>query len=441
MFAMIYKLIAWLQLDQTRLLILAPKLFQAGTAALTDYATYSLGKRVVGNAIAPYILFITLCSWYNFFMAARTLSNAIETTFTVIALNYWPSPATKNSDSNWIKNYRISLLWASLACVMRPTNALIWLFAGLRLVIQSSSHRFTVLLNAAIIVSIILAADIALDTFIYAGEFNVENLVLTPINFFKINVLQSISLIYGVHPWHWYFSQGVPVILTTMLPLAIYGYRCTPSKASDARYLGHLVVWVLCVYSLLSHKEFRFIFPVVPLMLIFAAIGLSSIPKKWRKLTAICLFLTQVPMALYLSLWHQRGVTDVMLWIRENAHPSMSVGVLMPCHSTPWQSIVHQPKMNMWFLTCEPPLHDEKDYVDEADRFYADPISFLEKEIGQPDRLWPSHLVLFENLLEMEDTKIEQLLTNDGYHECARFFNSHFHDDWRRQGDVLVYCR
>ncbi|KAI9495468.1 Alg9-like mannosyltransferase family-domain-containing protein [Zychaea mexicana] len=465
MFALIYKLLAWMQLDQTNLLILVPKLFQACMAALTDYATYSLAKRVVGNNIAPYILFITLSSWYNFFMAARTLSNAVETTFTVVALNYWPLPSTitdeyKSNSSSWARNYRISLVWASLACVMRPTNALIWLFAGLWLVFKSPGrHRITVLVNAATIVTIILAADVALDTYIYAGGQSItipQAVVWTPINFLRINVLQSISLIYGVHPWHWYISQGVPVILTTLLPLAFYGYHhCSVDGGSgsekddnDIRFLGQLITWVLSVYSLLSHKEFRFIFPIVPLMLIFVAVGLSHVPLRWRKWIALALVATQIPMALYLCLWHQRGVTDVMLWIREQQYAapkntSMSVGVLMPCHSTPWQSIVHRPDVAMWFLTCEPPFNESDDgYVDEADRFYADPVLFLNQEIGQRERQWPTHLVFFENLLEMDDGKnAKQVLVDSGYYECARFFNSHFHDDWRRRGDVLVYCR
>ena len=27
-----------------------------------------------------------------------------------------------------------------------------------------------------------------------------------------------------------------------------------------------------------------------------------------------------------------------------------------------------------------------------------------------------------------------------GYSECKRLFNSHWHDDWRRKGDVVVWC-
>lgn len=274
----------------------------------------------------------------------------------------------------------------------------------------------------------VLAANIAIDTRIYTGVWDLSKMVLTPFNFIKVNVLQSISVIYGVHPWHWYFSQGVPVVLTTFLPFSVYGYQKSKVNASN-RLVGHLVLYVLGVYSLLSHKEFRFIFPIVPLLLIFAAKGLQSVPSRWKRVACLVLVGTQLPMAIYLSLWHQRGVMDAMLWVRE--HKPTSVGILMPCHSTPWQSVVHAPEVDMWFLTCEPPLYD--DALDEADQFYTDPAGFL-RDMERP---WPAALLMFDSLLP----SVQPLLDARGYHVCARFFNTHFHDDRRRRGDVLAFCR
>lgn len=88
---------------------------------MADVGTYTLGKRVLGDNIAPYIvsltsytfrrqmyqfntlqLYVTLVSWYNFFMAARTLSNTMEMVLTTIALNYWPLLDTGNN-ANWLK--------------------------------------------------------------------------------------------------------------------------------------------------------------------------------------------------------------------------------------------------------------------------------------------------------------------------------------------------
>jgi phosphatidylinositol glycan class B len=376
------------------------------------------------NTIFFFQLFTTLCSWFNFHMAARTLSNSMEMVFTMLALNFWPFAQQR---VGWLMRYRVALLLASIACIMRPTNGLIWLFLGLHLII---THRKRVLiaLNAAVIGALVLAANAWLDTRLYRSS----NWVFTPLTFFQINVVNSISLFYGVHTWHWYLTQGLPVIFTTMLPMIGYGlYSMSPATKERMRPLLMLVAWVVSIYSLLPHKEFRFLFPVVPVLLMVVAYGIQRLQTKWRKRVMWMLVLTQLPMALYLSLWHQRGVVDVMKWLRVQEG---SVGVLMPCHSTPWFSIIHQPR-SMWFLTCEPPLAADPAYQDEADRFYMDPIGFLKLEA--PERIQKSkYLVLFDSLVPHLDGYLEA----QGFKECQRFFNSHFHDDARRRGDVLVYC-
>lgn len=53
--------------------------------------------------------------------------------------------------------------------------------------------------------------------------------------------------------------------------------------------------------------------------------------------------------------------------------------------------------MKMRFLECPPDL-GEDDYVDEADRFYADPLHWLRTSFPYKASL-PTHLLLF-NVLE-----------------------------------------
>lgn len=373
-------------------------------------------------------------------MAARTLSNSMEMVFTIVALCFWPLPGVIDTTANnhWIKHYRISLFLASMACIMRPTNGLIWLFLGTHLIL-TSGKKLTVILNAAALCFLVVAINCLIDTRIYRHGWSGQ-IVFTPYLFFKVNVVNSVSLFYGVHTWHWYLTQGLPVIFTTFIPFIAYGlYRIYNFKYlfQRTRSLLYLVAWIIFVYSLLPHKEFRFIFPIVPILLIISAYGLQQMKSpKWRFRSVLFLIITQIPMAVYLSVWHQRGVMDVMLWIRSEARQNndMSVGVLMPCHSTPWYSVVHE-NIPMWFLTCEPPLITT-DELDEADRFYVNPLEFIKTH--QQDRQWPTtHLVLFDNLMP----KIGDYLETQGFKECQRFFNSHFHDDFRRRGDVLVLCK
>jgi len=54
---------------------------------------------------------------------------------------------------------------------------------------------------------------------------------------------------------------------------------------------------------------------------------------------------------------------------------------------------------------------------------------------------WPSHLVVFEELLGrsgQSGQSVAELLAERGYAEQERIWNSHFHDDSRRLGDILI---
>lgn len=51
-------------------------------------------------------------------------------------------------------------------------------------------------------------------------------------------------------------------------------------------------------------------------------------------------------------------------------------------------------------------------------------------------RAWPQNLVFFAALEE----ELKEVLRETRYKECWRGFNSHFHDDSRRVGDVVVWC-
>ena len=117
-------------------------------------------------------------------------------------------------------------------------------------------------------------------------------------------------------------------------------------------------------YSLLSHKEFRFILPIVPMAMMICGKGmdqmatasLSTNMKKHDdnnstkthhlsfkgKLLAVFLILTNILVSLFTGLIHQRGTLDVMRALEEKIKhvPNTSVLFLMPCHSTPYYRYV-----------------------------------------------------------------------------------------------------
>jgi phosphatidylinositol glycan class B len=74
------------------LLIAGPKTAQAVVSAVGDFYTWKLANRVYGDDSrgAWTALFVTVLSPWQFFCSTRTLSNCLETTLTIVALDLWP---------------------------------------------------------------------------------------------------------------------------------------------------------------------------------------------------------------------------------------------------------------------------------------------------------------------------------------------------------------
>lgn len=360
--------------------------------------------------------------------------------------------------------------------------------------------------------SFVLVLSTLLDRFYY------QTWTFPPLRFLYFNIHQSLAVFYGKNDWHYYVSQGYPLLLTTFLPFGLVGiYRALifppspsqshsqSSKAARIRYqLATTALVVPVVLSLVSHKEVRFIYPLLPILHVLAAqpftsfflpavspasaVRTSAVSRLKTTLLALILA-ANIGIGLYTTSVHQSGVLSVLDYLRHEyehhyltqppafshiaaADSIMTVGFLMPCHSTPWRSHLVHSGIEAWALGCEPPVNlnatERTKYVDEADRFYASPTLFMAQEMSRPPRVksslgfrlprqglghgsnnedegtngksgrkqWPEYLVFFQ---QAEET-MQLVLRGSGYRECWRGSNSHWHDDWRRKGDVMVWC-
>lgn len=331
--------------------------------------------------------------------------------------------------------------------------------------------------------------------------------IFPPFRFLHFNIAQSLAVFYGKNRWDYYLTEGIPLLLTTSLPFAVIGIyqqafqgfitgkdiSSDNATASAPSTIAWMVVFVTVCLSLISHKEVRFLYPALPALHLISATPLSNFtkfPSRLKKLLIVVLISVNLFIGVYLTQVHQRGVLDVLHYLRSQ-HEShfqvqtgqdagiMTVAFLMPCHSTPWRSHLIYPSIDAWALTCEPPLdmplRQREAYLDEADQFYADPFAWLRDHMEESDsfakgqtkhaarsdlrtgssgvttsqsgssddsgivkrRAWPKYLVFFEQL---EPTMKAVLRENGRYKECWRGFNTHWHDDWRRKGDVVVWC-
>ncbi|RYR08984.1 hypothetical protein Ahy_B05g076933 [Arachis hypogaea] len=234
--------------------------------------------------------------------------------------------------------------------------------------------------------------------------------------------MDSSTNYYGTHKWHWYFTQGFPVMIFSFLPFCIDGII----YSKQWRY-ACLLAWVLGLYGVLGHKEFRFVLRVLPIAVILSGYFLAmiedpSLPgykaKEYLKKRTNC------------SL-KMKGPEDVINHLaREASHGKVkNILFLTPCHATPYYSVLHR-DLPMQFLDCTP--SKERGVLNEPDHFLMDSVSFL-SEYAKICLL--SHIVLFDS----EEQKLKNLLNSYDYREERRFFNAHFKVGRELQASIVVY--
>ncbi|KAL8371465.1 hypothetical protein RB595_001318 [Gaeumannomyces hyphopodioides] len=447
---------------RANVLVAAPTALQAVFAALGDFYTWKLAYNVHGRSrpVAAAALWMTVVNPWQWYCSTRTFSNSIETTLTAMALAYWPWDLVGAADAvagakladrearppvpPSTRGLRKSLLLAAVAVMLRPTNVLIWLAIVTLMLTRFSLDGLSPLtpktllslaIEAVVCGSSVLVVSLLSDRF-YFGFWT-----FPPFKWLHFNISQALAVFYGRNDWHYYLSQGLPLLTTTFLPFALIGlYRSTGLTASSnaARTLSFAVFATIGVLSTITHKEVRFIYPLLPILHVIAAPHVCSYflsepvssapaspqvravarPVLRRKTLLGTLLVVNATVAGVLSLLHQPAVLSVLNFLRveyENLHPdgpalrlpshgssAPAVGTsgpgsnepfvlfLTPCHSTPWRSHLVYPGLQARALTCEPPLYtqpgtrERAEYMTEADRFYADPDSFLAGE------MWPS---------------------------------------------------
>ncbi|KAG6421217.1 hypothetical protein SASPL_117767 [Salvia splendens] len=449
--------------------IRSPRLLQSIFASFCDLYVYKFSRVLFGGSVAEWALFAQLSNWFLFYCMPHTFSNSLETVLTIVSLYYWPClRGTATALPSGSRKYALAI--AAIACAVRPTSAVTWIYVGcLELYTTRSKLKF-LLLEVVPIGGIVLGLTFLLDYQFYGSW------VIVPLNFLKFNFFSSGGDYYGTHAWHWYFTQGFTVMLFTYIPFTIAGI-----VESKERKLPGLVLWVLGIYSLLGHKEFRFVLPVLPVALMFSGYSLaklgraeiskgdsnSHIRRAPKLELAVCYgdgastsgTVASRPigaedneetrahdpsgMSMVLSLRMvlllpanlrslQRGTEDVMNYLAEEAMKNNVEGILFltPCHATPYYSTLHR-NLPMRFLDCTP--SDEKGILDESEQFLGDPAGFATKLAQTWNR--PSHIVVFD----AEEKPLKEFLVSHNFKEIRRFFHSHFKVDRELQASVVLY--
>ncbi|CAB3986779.1 dol-P-Man:Man(7) c(2)-PP-Dol alpha-1,6-mannosyltransferase-like isoform X2, partial [Paramuricea clavata] len=145
-----------------------------------------------------------------------------------------------------------------------------------------------VLLMGMIILFELYHARISLlNAFLHAACAGITSLALTVVidsyfwqrwcwpeaEVFWYNTVQNKSSDWGTSPFLWYFYSALPRAISLFTPFLI-GYGMKYDKRT--RVIFTMAIAFVLLFSFLPHKELRFVFYVIPLLNVVAAVGLNS---------------------------------------------------------------------------------------------------------------------------------------------------------------------
>ncbi|EFC41562.1 predicted protein [Naegleria gruberi] len=278
------------------------------------------------------------------------------------------------------------------------------------------------------------------------GQFTIVIL-----NFLKFNIVENLAHLYGTQPWHWYFTQGFPVMLLTHFPLYVWINFVNREYSRKYWKLNCVILLPVLVYSLQAHKEFRFIYPILPLC--FISIGdfihnKVHITDRGYRLLLVIMTIVQLGAVFYLGRIHQSAPIKVVNHLRSESQQffkqqlpvtgqekDMVVHLLMPCHHLPGHAFLFEGRQStrhikLFHLDCSPFDGDDS----QADRFYNNPLEFVQK-VSKTHK--EAHYVVMYDHHSVQSVA-EFLIQQHNFTLHQRFFHMHLTHDSRIGRQIII---
>ena len=155
--------------------------------------------------------------------------------------------------------------------------------------------------------------------------------------YFWENEMGGKSLLYGSEPWYWYIGE-LTDHLGPLIILALVGVRRSP-------FLGWIALIILGSHSFIAHKEIRFIYPALPIIIVLSSIGLCEIVEgigahlevRWISkgcvpVGVLVFMLTSVLLSFRFPYWS--AASGGMMMFNKLSQSSTACGVGL--YSVPW---------------------------------------------------------------------------------------------------------
>lgn len=210
-----------------------------------------------GAACANIFAVLTLVQFHPLFYSSRTLPNTFALNLVLLAY------------TSWFKgNQTAAIRWLTIcAAIFRFEVAVLLASVFFTEAIVNSGKTVSMIKTLIVTGILSIATTIMIDSYFW------DQWLWPELTVFYFNIIQNKSSEWGTQSWLWYLQKALPNALLLAYPFAFLGlFRSQVEKRFFVPTLSFLGL-----FSMLPHKELRFIFYIIPILNLTAASSIQSL--------------------------------------------------------------------------------------------------------------------------------------------------------------------
>lgn len=401
-YAVFYYIAKQIGVDSNLIVTNLPYVLQSIFVFIADICFYKFTRKHLGREIAYYSILFYISNPMILEAMPKVLSNSMETILLLIGLFVYSSSNSRNLYS------KIIPIICMVSFIIRNTSAISWVFIIIGEMIQNKTFSY-VFANYAYITIPVFSLTVLLDYQFYNA------IHLIPYNFLKFNVLDGMSDLFGTSGKYDYFLQFLPDQLSNLYIFAIIGiiiYTIKKLLKKQFPILFFIPLAILGVHTKISHKEYRFILPAIPLLIILATEGFIFLLRKFVFLKKL-IFWFIIFTNMFVLIIHLGGRTHnakIFDHIFKNidVNRETTIGIYNSCYISPYYTQSHGMNVTVISNDCTPLELLDKD----QHKYYMHPYS----------EFYHDHMINFT--FKTYEERIHYFVTNSGITQPQRQFFS-----------------
>ncbi len=344
--ATFYKFLMALGVTDNLSLIFATRLFLALCSLITVFVAYLFGRDIFNKKVGLIAAFLCAIWWFFPFWGSRTMTDSLASDLQFVSI-YLTYKATKenNTLTKSLQSFFAGIA-LGFAFMLRFPSGLLG-FPLLAFLITAMIREFkkrkeekTATENKKtakgvfyVVLPVLCFLGATTLMIIVQGLldlFTWGNFLQAPINFFMYNIVEGNSAIHGVAPWYSYFvgfytdfANGYILLFVLFLVIGLSFKEQQWAKI----VFGAVFLFWLVIFTAIAHKEFRFIFILLPFSMIFVANGILKFAENFKKTSTKRFSLTFILILFciassMMAFYHQKyawkansGICNAMYWV------------------------------------------------------------------------------------------------------------------------------